>query len=208
MHRHNSFNKVGEVCPYRPTYDFHPFIDDYHRSLATCPTKGGLVQLGIEGWLWREDALKLYEMAHFCPGSILELGTYHGLSTSIMAHTGKRIVTVDISAESQAFARQDVKGDIDFILSDAAQAVRDLADKRQKFGFSFVDHSHAYQPVHDVCQVLPLVLSSGAFVLFHDWNDERNGNDPDYGVHQAVADGLEGFEFWGCFGCMGLFRWP
>ena len=54
------------------------------------------------------------------------------------------------------------------------------------------------------------VLWPGAFCLFHDFNDFRNA-DPayeDYGVYQGVADGLQQgrFEFWGIYGCCGLYR--
>ncbi len=46
--------------------------------------------------------------------------------------------------------------------------------------------------------------------LFHDYNDQRNimPDVADYGVFQGVRDGLAPgqFEFYGVFGCAGLFR--
>jgi hypothetical protein len=86
---------VGTVIPpYRPTFDFPgDFVDEAQRRLALLPLKDGvLIQLEnsrwlgqtIRGWLRREDALKLYEIAYFASGDILELGSFHGLSTSIL----------------------------------------------------------------------------------------------------------------------------
>jgi hypothetical protein len=66
--------------PYLPTYSgFGERIDDVHRALAAAPVKGPLIDLGIPGWLRVEDSLKLYELAYFCAGDILELGTHQGL---------------------------------------------------------------------------------------------------------------------------------
>jgi hypothetical protein len=79
-----------------------------------------------------------------------------------------------------------------------------------RFGFVFVDHSHEYGPVRDVCEVLDRIVGPRAFVLFHDFNDPRNNDsaNPDYGVSQAVFDALPAarFEFYGMFGCTALYR--
>ena len=64
----------------------------------------------------RGDALKLYELAYFCEGDVLELGTHKGLSTSIIAqalHDRKRdgiLETVDIDSESNRAARDNLAG--------------------------------------------------------------------------------------------------
>ena len=70
---------------YRKTFDFPgEFIDDAHARYAHAPPSG-LIEVGIPGWLRVADALKLYEMAYFSQGQVLEIGAYHGLSTSILA---------------------------------------------------------------------------------------------------------------------------
>ncbi len=74
------------VPPYLPAYEYpDEFLNEQHRSYSTCPAKKHLIDLGIDGWLRREDALKLYELAYFAAGPILEIWSYHGLSTSILA---------------------------------------------------------------------------------------------------------------------------
>jgi predicted O-methyltransferase YrrM len=39
----------------------------------------------VPGWLRPEDALKLYELAYYATGPILEIGTYRGKSGTLMA---------------------------------------------------------------------------------------------------------------------------
>jgi hypothetical protein len=101
LHAHKdtflSFESLGERIPeYQPTYEFKgEFIDAYHRLLGdTANYEGILLRLNnrsgpggerIDGWLRRADALKLYELAYFAKRDILELGCYHGLSTTILA---------------------------------------------------------------------------------------------------------------------------
>jgi hypothetical protein len=82
--------ELGKRTPeYGPTYPISGYIDAFHESLAHCKLNGKNIDLRIDGWLLREDALKLYEMAYFCQEAILELGTYHGLSTYIMAQAAQ-----------------------------------------------------------------------------------------------------------------------
>ena len=60
--------KIPEYCP---TYPLSGYIDAFHESLAHCKLNRKNIDLHIDGWLLREDALKLYEMAYFCQEAIL-----------------------------------------------------------------------------------------------------------------------------------------
>ncbi len=217
------------IPPYLPTYDFPElWIDDTHRAIAECPlADGALVQLldgagrTIPGWLRREDALKLYELAFFAPADILELGSFHGLSTSILARAAahspfpKRVCSIDldpmctratiITLESLGLAQT-----VEARTADAAEAVADFAAAGRQFALVFVDHSHSYRPVFEVCRRLPAITLPDGFCLFHDYNDGRS-DDPDdleYDVPRAVADGLDPgcFAFCGIYGCAALYR--
>lgn len=219
--------------PYLPTHPLSgAYVDAWHEELSRSQLRDGvLVQLAngaepaenIPGWLRLADALKLYEMAFFSDGDILELGCYHGLSTCIMSRAVqncsqlKHIETVDLDPGcSQATSANLRSLGLDRFVSthtnDAMTVVRHFAAKGRHFGFVFIDHSHAYGPVLDVCRELATVMKPGAFCLFHDFNDIRNQaqNDPDYGVYQAVIDGLDSsqFEFCGIYGCAALYRLP
>ncbi|MGE0734293.1 MAG: O-methyltransferase [Alphaproteobacteria bacterium] len=208
---------------YRPTYSFPgDAIDETHRSGFTAVNETGLIDLGVDGWLLPADAKKLYELEYFGRGDTLELGTYRGLSTGILlaARTASRregrIHTVEIHEPFSKLAQQVLRGRtnanrIRFHVSDATSFLDACAAERRKFGFCFVDHSHAYQPMVDTCRRLGHVLAPGAFVLFHDFNDPRNADpsNQDYGVYEAIADALpkQLFSFFGIFGCSGLFRY-
>jgi hypothetical protein len=198
-----------EVLPYRPTFDFRGSFIDASHAQATGDT-------GIEGWLLREDAFKLYEMAYFARGNVLELGSYHGLSTTILARAlqnanrGYKMLSVENNPDNVAKARKNTAGYEDvlqFIVGDAHAVCRKLLANGDRFAFCFVDHSHTYEMVHLACNDLKELLMPGGFAFFHDYNDGRNGRDPRYGVYQAVLDafGDRSFSFVGAYGCGGLF---
>jgi cephalosporin hydroxylase len=214
--------------PYKPTFTFAcEYIDDFHKSIAGSAKESSLINLNevlgaaIKGSLRCADALKLYEIAYFVQGDILELGSGRGLSTCILSKANhnsgltKRIDSVDLSPEKCAKAMESLEATglnraVEITCSEAAAAVRRLAENGRQFHFVFIDHSHSYQPVYEVCQLLPQVVNTGGFCLFHDFNDRRNEdpNEPDYGVYRAVLDALEPkqFEFYGTYGCTALYR--
>jgi hypothetical protein len=223
---------LGSVnAPYQPTFEFAgDFINESHKAYSTCLGSDGLsIELRdrpvdgdpIDGWLRREDALKLYELGYFAAGDILELGSYHGLSTSILSRANhdsprkRNIYTVDlepynVQMTTRHLLAMGLKTGVTAICGDALAVTRNLAEDGRRFAFVFIDHSHAYSAVYPVCGELARVLERGAFCLFHDFNDFRNKDtsDPEYGVYQAVLEGLDPgqFEFCGIYGCAGLYR--
>lgn len=237
MHAHPdtflSMHELGSVIPpYRPNFDFSgPFIDKWHKKISKYPLKKGMQQIQIKnrplfgkiirGSLLREDALKLYEMAYFASGDILELGPLHGLSTSILARANQKsayprhIYTIDldpscIKSTSVNLRSLGLHKHVTATCEDAVAAIRRFIAEGKHFDFVFIDHSHAYDPVYDVCRLLGRVIVAGGFCQFHDFNDPRNRdpNNKNYGVYQAVMDGLEkrDFEFYGIYGCTALYR--
>jgi len=210
------------IPPYRRTFVGPEFINEHHRFFACCPVKEEiLIDMGIPGWLRREDALKLYEMAYFTRGPILELGTYQGLSTAILTQAakdtgkGKLITSVDLDPRGIAEAERHLKQRgldtyVRLVCAEATQFCHELINNQQTFGFVFIDHSHAYRDVGEICQLLPALLPAGGFCLFHDFNDVRNNDvsNLDYGVSRAVYDALsmEVFDFYGIYGCTALYR--
>lgn len=175
----------------------------------------------VPGWLMHADALKLYEMAYHATGPILELGCYHGLSTSIMAHAVRdadgpaRIYSVDqdpacIAATLRTLRRRNLALGCALLCDEAANATHRFAAEGLRFAFAFVDHAHTYAPVRAACEALPEAMAPGGFCLFHDFNSpyNRDPQNSDYQVYQAVTDGLDPirFTFCGIYGCTGLYR--
>ena len=220
--------QLGTLIPsYKPTLFDAGYIDDHHRFLAHAVNRGnGLIHLTapglmdhaggtpINGWLRPEDALKLYELGYYSSGDILELGSYEGLSTCILAQAmidaGRpgTVITVDLSYREPVAENARLCGlnsRINIVTADAAEAIKSLHPKR--FEFIFVDHSHTYEHVRAACLLLSTIAAPDGFVLFHDYNDSRNGEEPDYDVYGAVVDSMpKGFRFCGIYGCTGLYQ--
>ena len=217
----------AEIEPYQFTYPIASFINSHQAFLDLTPhnalvllTAPGLLDHNVgtimKGWLWKGDALKLYEMAYFADGDVLELGTYAGLSTCVMAQAvidsgrNSRIVPIDIADfgwKTNADLNR-VGHRIDFQLGPAIEKVQELIAVGRRFSFAFIDHSHTYAEIEAICPLLDKVVKPGSFVQFHDYNDPRNGVETDYGVWQAVIDKLPPtFEFYGVYGCSGLYRY-
>jgi predicted O-methyltransferase YrrM len=217
------FSELGQnpVDHYRPTY-----AEPEGELVDRIKSAGGgmldlpfLIDLGIEGFLHKTEALKLYEMAYYADGDLLELGTHKGLSTSILAealHDRRSgiIETIDIDAEANAIAKTNLSQlpgfeRINFMVADAEKGMDDLIGANRIFGFIFVDHWHGYGATHEAAQRIPPLLSDGGYVMFHDFFDVGN-KDPDhpYGVYQAVLDTLgkdDRFLFSGAAGGSGTF---
>ncbi|RJO65194.1 MAG: hypothetical protein C4523_16680 [Myxococcales bacterium] len=221
-----NFSDLSRIRDYKPTYRFDgPFVNGNHKFYSECPTGlmdiGFCINVGIDGFLSRADALKLYELAYFCEGEILELGTHKGLSTSILcqalsdARSRHFLETVDIDESANREARKNVKnrpgGQLArFNLIDATRFMDGLIGQNRKFALIFVDHWHGYQATYEAAQRSKKLLAPGGFVIFHDFNDPSNLDlQSDYGVYRAVIDSLipdKDFEFYGIYGCCALFR--
>ncbi|MCB0345697.1 MAG: class I SAM-dependent methyltransferase [Bdellovibrionales bacterium] len=216
-------SRLGKVIPpFRKTFDYPgEYINQQHEYYSSCPVYRAQIQLDIEGSLRPEDALKLYEMSYFAKGDVLELGTSFGLSTSILSQANrdsgwrKKIESVDLdpSCVEQAqrnLAERGLSKNVNISVSDAGSFCQQMVNSRRAFSFAFIDHAHSYGAMHPVCVLLNSLIMRGGFCLFHDYNDKRNNNsdDTDYDVVRAVQDGLGSsyFEFYGMFGCTGLFR--
>jgi hypothetical protein len=228
-----SFLQLAELGtrhpPFKPTHDYHgEFIDDYHRSLLDgIEAATGMLKLYdkegnlIKGYLRKEDALKIYELTYFCREDVIEFGSLYGLSTCIIAMANmnspykKRLASVDMDPRYVAWTKRNLKhygfeNHVESICGEATEIAKTLASAQRRFGFLFIDHSHAFGPVRSLCRELKNIATQNAFCLFHDYNDRRNRDDTEegYGVYQAVTEAmtLDICEFYGVYGCTGLYR--
>ena len=218
------FDSLRCVRPYRKTFRFPGHATGFHASLATAPTGRmgvpGLIDLGVDGFLWPEEAMKLYELAYFTSGDVLELGTFNGLSTSILANAlhdrdSGSLVTCDIEPSFTAIARTNTAhrpgGErIEFQTGDATALMDKLADRGRIFEMMFVDHWHGYDATREAATRAGRLLSPGGYILFHDYTD-GNSNDPNHPnkVFQAVRDTIatsDRFRFLQVCASMGVFQ--
>ncbi len=172
----------------------------------------------VPGWLRPEDAEKLYKLAHDTSGPILEVGTYRGKSTILMALAAKEAghemvlytLDVDRAAQRAAMAEAQARGVASMIvfvrgtLFAFAQAYPQLRPN-----LTFVDGDHTEAGLLRDLEVLESLVPSGGFLLFHDFNDPLN-EDPacaEIRVRPTVERSwvASQCEFNGEFGCCGLF---
>lgn len=221
-----SINEIGPPQPYMKSFRFlGPYATAFHRRVANAP--GGRlgdsfwIDLGVDGYLQHSEAMKLYELAYFSEGDVLELGTFRGLSTSIIAHAlhdsgGRRMLdTCDIepsySASAQKFVDAQPGGaQVRFHVRDATEFLQELQVARRKFGMAFIDHWHSYDATYAAAIRLDALLCNKGFAMFHDYNDFFNC-DPEHvhKIYPAVQDTIvknPNFEFCGIFGLSGVFR--
>ena len=205
--------------PYRPTFSTS-YINDNHFYYCRCPTQEGLIDIGIQGFLRRADALKLYELAYYSQGNILEMGSAWGLSTCILAQAvadsdqPKQVISLEINPQfhqqtQDQLEQQHLAPYCQTLLGDALVLGPHLIEEQQQFGFAFIDHDHSYEATCDTCQQLLQLIRPGGFVLFHDFNDEKNRTQfPEFGVYQGVTEKFTDppFTFFGLFGCTALYR--
>jgi len=210
---------------YKKTIDFAgEFANEQHRALSVAP--GGrmgldyLIDIGIDGFLLTADALKIYEMAYFSDGNILELGTHKGLSTTIIAGALEDsnhglLETIDIDVDTNEMARNNVSTRpgsqrVTFTVKNATDRLDELVADGRKFGFIFVDHWHGYDATFEVAIRAIDLLVPGGFILFHDFVNSGNfDREHVYGVFPAIIDAIlpdDRFRFYGNSGCCALFR--
>jgi Methyltransferase domain len=173
----------------------------------------------VPGWLRAEDALKLYELAYFAPGPILEIGGYRGKSTCLMALAvrasgrGTPIISIDVDPEAQAATRSAARRhavDEHLLLVRGTAQSFFRANRSVVCALIFVDGDHSYAGVsRDLASLQPHLADSG-LLLLHDYNDGRNavGEDSEIDVVRAVADSWVAAQcaFAGVFGACGLFQ--
>ena len=94
---------------------------------------------------WTVDILLAIQHA-LRPQLTLELGSYEGMTTKALAENatrwGGRLITVELDPARQAVAQTRCAGltNIEWVLADTEQYLRDYAGDR--FGFVFVDDDH------------------------------------------------------------------
>lgn len=200
-------------------------IQEY-RPTFNCPSHGinkehaAIFEIvgAIDGQLRPEDALKLYEMAYFADGPVLEIGCFNGKSTTILALAiqaagrGVPLHCIDLNPKHCEIAAANVKRfapevTARFYTGESADILPTL---ELEPAFVFIDGDHSYEGVKSDLQNLVDKLRDGGFLLLHDFFDKRNEdpNKPAYGVNRAAQDVLDSsrFAFCGRFGCTALYQ--
>jgi predicted O-methyltransferase YrrM len=172
----------------------------------------------VPGLLRPEDEDKLYELASATDGPILEIGTYRGRSTTIMAlaaasGAGALLVSVDVDpaaqrAASSALIRHGAGERVVLVRGSAAAALRRLRGLRP--ALIFIDGDHSAAGVLRDLEALEPVVPDDGLLLFHDFADPRNADPsvPEIGVQEGIRASwvARDCEFLGEHGACGLYR--
>ncbi len=149
----------------------------------------------IDGYLSRRQAQVLFRAANSLPSDaiIVEIGSFKGKSTALLAETGRSVLAIDplIAGSGEADQMKIMETDADELRTvlDRYQNVHwvrekaadiDPADYVQSVEMLYIDGDHQGDaPLNDFRKFQPH-LKRGALVLFHDYGAEP-------GVNSAVA---------------------
>ena len=173
----------------------------------------------VEGWLDPGDSRKLYELGSEAPGPFLEIGTYRGKSTTVLAtalrERGRRVefYSLDIAPESLESARATLTERglgryVTLVHGSLTAFVRAFPEFRPRF--VFLDGDHSEEGLRRDLALLEGRVPEGGLLLFHDYLDDRN-RDPankDYGIPAAIDASwvARDCELSGTFGVAALYR--
>ena len=128
----------------------------------------GMICNGIQGWMHIDEAKILWQtIQHY--NNCLELGTYQGLSTWILAQANPtcKLTTVEIFEHNTAQAKQNCCdfSNIDFVTADSNEW---LTTCGKKFDWIFVDHSHESFYMDQTLMLLRQCVTEDHLILLHD----------------------------------------
>jgi cephalosporin hydroxylase len=203
---------------YEPSYDWGSHsLGDRHDRIAEAVWH-------IPGWLEPEDALKLYELAYFATGPILEIGMYCGRSTTILATavadrgSGVPIVSLDIDPLALSLTARSLRMHAvheNVVL--ACASIEAFIGATPSFSprLVFIDANHAVAAVMTDIEVLGTCVTAGSLLLFHDYLPMKLPDTAGFPVSPGpieVKSAIDnswisgGAQFAGTFGASALFR--
>jgi hypothetical protein len=142
---------------------------------------------GVEGWLTEAQARRLFDCARRASGTVVEIGSFRGRSTIVLALAAGRVVAIDPHAGSdrgpQEFAPDAARGDADseaFLANLEAAGVRDRVRYVRRFssdahdavdgeiGLLYVDGAHRFGPARADLAGWGGRVRPGGTMLVHD----------------------------------------
>jgi predicted O-methyltransferase YrrM len=143
----------------------------------------------VEGWMTDDQARRLLEAARAVPsgGQIVEIGSYRGRSTIVLARAGRSVVAIDPHAGNDR-GPQEIEGYATEAESDHAAFMANLAragvservrhlrlpssgahdEVRGEVDLLYVDGAHRYRPARDDIRDWGARVAAGGTMLIHD----------------------------------------
>lgn len=127
------------------------------------------------GWLSRDEAELLYRVASEVAGPILEVGSYEGRSTVLLASFGRPVYAVDsfVDCGREAMDRNLAERGITNVRVYQIPIVDWVPDFHVRVPFAYLDGDHTYQGTVD--QIEAALRWGAETIVAHDVNDSGGG---------------------------------
>lgn len=136
--------------------------------------------LPAAGWLTRPEAELLWRTAPACAGPILEVGSYQGRSTCLLALLGRPVYAVDpFDGFCAELSGDEVYGRL--VSNLAHRCLDNVTVFRQRVedwtprpcGFAYLDGDHTYEGTEN--QIAAALRCGAKVIAVHDVNDSGEG---------------------------------
>ena len=141
----------------------------------------------VSGWMGVTDCRVVFKYARDVVGNIVEIGSYAGRSTRVLALSSPQSKVYAIepfvlnkSEEVKREFRRSIKG----LNVQHIEGRSEVVGKqwKEKIDLLFVDGDHGYNQVKKDIRAFVPHLKSGCYALFHDYTTNGDG----YGVKEAI----------------------
>lgn len=150
----------------------------------------------IPGWMTYDEAALLYQTALRTPedGTIVEIGSFCGRSLTLLAETGRRIISVDPLVEGESVGKKPIDREVVDRLRSVVDAYSNIEWQRcfsavavvpPRIDMLHIDACHKYPFPRDDFRYCESALVDGAFVAFHDYGQE-------HGATRSVTELVDG----------------
>lgn len=147
----------------------------------------------VFGWLTEEEGETLFNAAMQTPtnGLIVEVGSFMGRSLTLLAESGRRIISVDPLQPMHSVAKMRITDDTAHALQSVADSYANVTWLRRsssdvvcppRIDLLYIDACHKYpSPLDDFMAFRPGLVGGQSLVAFHDYGRE-------FGVTKSVDE--------------------
>ena len=163
----------------------------------------------LKGWMGKEDCRALYDYAKNISGLILEIGSFMGISTKVLALSSSQSQVISIDPYFSVHPSSG-ENDPEYVMERCIHEMFNfnwtlIRDKSQNAGkiwnrpidFLHIDGDHHYEEVKQDIELFVPHVKKGCYVFFHDYV-VKGGKEPDgrdeYGIVQAIDETKDYFD--------------
>lgn len=106
-------------------------------------------------------------------GNVLEIGSYKGVSTSLLAYYANSVTSVDIATTNELKAVAETYGNIKIVVGQSSEVTWQFED--ESFDLIYIDAAHEYEFVKKDIEACLSKLKKNGIVSGHDYRDNHQG---------------------------------